>query len=325
VVIGIVVVTIVILGIVEPTDITVTRSAVIKAPKERVFEHIVNFKSWPKWSPWSEKDTAIKITYSGTDGQPGSSYHWIGQEHITGEGEMKNTAVEGTKMNYELNVMKPWEMESVGTFSVKDTTGGSKVTWTLTKHTPFPGNAMMAFVKMDKYLGGDFELGLANLKKVVESSAPPATIAEIKEVDYPEHLFEGIRKSVGWDELQKFFSESYSLIGKGLGPAITGSAAGLFYQWDTVNKRTDVLAAFPVKDTTTPVVGAVFARVPASKAYMAAHKGGYSSEKNEHEALGKYMSAKGARPSLVIEEYMVGPFQEPDSNKWVTNIYYLVQ
>jgi len=34
---------------------------------------------------------------------------------------------------------------------------------------------------------------------------------------------------------------------------------------------------------------------------------------------------KNAKLSLVIEEYKVGPYQSKDSNKYVTDVYYLYQ
>jgi len=315
---------ILVLGIIQPKDAFVTRSVFIKAPKDSIFEEIVKFKNWPHWSPWSQKDTTMKITYTGTDGTPGSSYHWIGNKDLTGEGEMKNMAVDGTKMDYEINIIKPWEMTATGSLIVKDTANGmEKVTWTFIKHTPFPWNAMNMFVNIDKYMGGDFELGLGTMKKYLEGRAMQAPELEIKEVDFPEHIYQGVRKTISWMDITKFFMDNKAILGKET--MVSGSYSGLYYTWDTATKTTDAVAGIPVSDTSMQVEGASFFHVPAARAYMTVHKGGYSNMMAAHMAIAKQMEAKGQKHSLVIEEYPSGQYNQPDSTKWVTNIYYLVQ
>lgn len=315
-----------IIGVIEPKDITVTRTALIKAPKEAVFEQITNFKNWTHWSPWYKMDTAMKLTYTGADGQPGSAYHWVGtDEGKTGEGDMKNMAVNGTAMDYLVTFTKPRRGEAQGVIKAEDTAGMTKVTWTMHMHMPYPMNAFLLFMNMDKMLGGDFENGLSNMKAYVESHATaPQPTVDVKEVDFPGHTYSGFRKTVAWNDMHNFFGESLGQLGKGLGPKINGPAAGLYYTWDTVNKNSDMVAAFPVADTTAKVKGAIYTVVAPSKAYMVVQKGPYSGMMASHAALGKKVSASGKKPSLVLEEYLVGPHEQKDSTQWVTNIYYLV-
>jgi len=333
VLIGVVIVGILVLGLIAPTDITVTRSALIKAPKDSVFDQVVHFKNWPKWSVWYRMDSSIKTTYTGNDGEPGSAYHWIGDEHKVGEGEMKNTGVNDTQMDYELHVLQPFPMDATGMLMVKDnSTGTVKVTWTLKKHTAFPMNAMSMFVDMDKLLGNDFESGLGNLKKIMEINnigVVPVVADDmngsIKETDYPGHIFEGIRKTVNWADMQQFFNENSTLLTRMAAAKINGHATSLFYMWDTVNKNADMTVSFPVSDSSLPMKGASFTYVTPSKAVMVVEKGSYAQSAQMHGAIRKYLAAKGKVSKLILEEYEVGPQQEPDTNKWVTNIYYLVK
>ena len=58
---------------------------------------------------------------------------------------------------------------------------------------------------------------------------------------------------------------------------------------------------------------------------MAVLRGGYGKEMEVHGAIVKYMAAKGQQHGPVIEEYISGRLDEPDSNKWITNIYYLIK
>lgn len=322
---------ILVMGAIEPTDAIVTRTILIKAPKEAVWEQIVHFKNWPNWSPWIQKDSTVKITYTGTDGEPGSSYRWVGNPELTGEGEMKNVAVSENTLNCEMTIVEPWHMEAKIALVVKDTTDDmQKVTWTFVKHTPYPLNAMNMFVNIDKYMGGDFESGLKNMKTFVETNATPvapviASDVEIKELDYPGHLFQGIRKTVEFANLDKFFGESYMMIGREIGPKITGMPVSIMYKWDTLNKRTDIMAAFPVSDSATPFKGASFANIMPAKAVMVVQKGSYDQSTHIHMAINQYLAAKKLKPSVAIEEYIIGPPKEKDTASWVTNIYYILE
>jgi hypothetical protein len=323
--IGIVTLAILVLGLIEPTDVCVSRTVMIRAPRDTVFEQIVKFKNWPNWSPWQKLDPGMKTTYMGIDGQAGSGYHWAGDENKVGEGEMMSDDIGQTQMKYQFHVIKPWQLDATGVLTVKDTINNmEKVTWTITKHTSYPFNAMSMFLDMDKLMGPDFEKGLQNMKSYVESRVTASSFIEIKQIDYPAQIFEGLRKTISWDDRTTFFNAAYQQLAINMTEKITGPATGLFYTWDTITKTADVAAAFPVTDTSGQMKGISVFQVAASKAYMAVEKGGYAAAGTIHNALRSYVARKGEKTSLVIEEYKVSPKQEPDSNKWVTDIYYLV-
>lgn len=320
----IVLLAILVLAIAEPTDITVSRSVLIKAPKDSVFAQMAIYKNWPNWIPWYQMDSSMKMTFTGAEGQAGSGFHWSGDEHKTGDGEIRTDAINGTEMAYSMSFLKPNKGSAAGTLLAKDTAGMTLATWTLVMHTPFPKNAMNAFINMDKLLGDDFTAGLNNMKQHVEGRFA-ATDAAIKEIDFPEFNYAGIRQVVGWNDLMHFFETTYAKLDKELNQKTNGSAVGIFYNWDTTKKQADIAAAFPISDTVNlPKDLTIFHAGPA-KAYMAVEKGGYSGAANIHGLLQHHVAAAGKRPLLVMEEYVIGPFQQADSTKWVTNIYYLVQ
>lgn len=313
-----------VLAFVEPNDVTVTRSIVIRANKEPVFAQIVQFKNWNNWYILQERDTAVRISYSGNDGQPGSAYHWAGNERLTGEGEIKNEGVDSTAMRYTFTVTKPGELLADGNIVVSDTAGLTKVTWTFHKHFAFLANAVLVVFNLDKYIGGDFDLALGNLKQYMEKNAVYKAPVAVKEATYPGHIFAGVRQRLPMADLTQFFGASYGMLYKTLGPKVNGNATGIYYTWDTVGKQADIMAAVPVADSATTLKDAAYVWVPASKSYLVVYKGPYSGIGAAYSVMDKYMQVNGKAAFLKIEEYPLGPVQEPDSTKWITNIYYLV-
>ena len=327
VLIGIVVLGVLALGIIEPKEVVVTRSATIKAHSDVVFEQIVKFKNWPNWSPWYKMDSGrMKLSYEGTDGQPGSSFHWEGSEN-TGAGDVKNTSVNGTTLDYELNYTRPYAMNTTCMMKAAPDTNpnNTKVTWSCTISMSFPWNASFVVMNWDKFLGGDFESGLANLKNYLETHTQQIPNIEVKEVDYPAHTFEVIHKNIFWTDITKFCNDAYDIVAQDVGGKVEGTQVGVYYTWDTINHRTDCAVGFPVSDTTMPVKGTTFIHAGPSKACMTVQKGAYSTSMQYHAAITNYMTAKALPHTMVIEEYSTGPKNEPDTNKWVTNIYYLEQ
>jgi effector-binding domain-containing protein len=89
----------------------------------------------------------------------------------------------------------------------------------------------------------------------------------------------------------------------------------------------DMMAGFPVKgDASVKVPGMETYLVPAGKVLKIAYMGEYEKTGTAHEALNKYIGSKGlTHYGNVIEEYITDPMSEPDTAKWLTNIYYLVK
>lgn len=319
-----IIVIILVLGLIEPKDQTIERSMTMNAPKAVVWEQIAKYKEWPHWSPWVRMDSTMKMEYSGEEGTVGSSYHWTGQGKNTGEGIMTNAGMNDNTIKYDLKFIKPFDGKADGWFKVVDSNNQTKVTWAVHMHHSYPMNAMLAFMNMDKMMGDIFESGLKNMKEYTEAHATTASSAMIiTETEFPGHIYCGVRKVVGWNDMHQFFMDSYSMVGKELSSNISGPASGIYWTWDTVKHESDMAAVFPVKDSSKAVKGASFFNVPASSACMVVYNGPYQGMMAPHMMLKKYCAEKGMKVKLMIEEYVKSPNEEKDSTKYVTNIYYL--
>lgn len=312
---------------VSSPEVKVEKSIVIDAPKAVVWDQVVYFKNWDNWSAWKEMDTTIVSDISGTDGQAGAKYHYVGKN--SGEGTSTNMGVTDGEMKYEMNFIKPFEAKADGWIRITEEGGKTKATWYFHENMGFFMRGGFALMGGKKMLDQAFGRGLELLKNYSEAHKGDMAAAgtanfDIMETQFAAHNYAGMRKVVKWADMAKFFSDSYGALGKAAGARINGPATGLYYKWDEPNMQADVMAAFPVSDN-KPVDGATMAAVPASNAYMIKYVGGYTGSYNAHMALSKHMEANSKKMGLVVEEYIKGPNEEPDSNKYITNIYYLVQ
>lgn len=308
----------------SPKEVTMERSTVIDAPKSVVWPQIQYFKNWPNWSPWKEMDSAMKVTVTDNDGQKGSSYHWVGDPKRTGEGEMENTGITDNEMKFNVHFVKPFEASSDGWLKMADEAGKVKVTWGYHAKYGFIASGIMTVMGMGKELAKSFDRGLELMKKYCEAHKNDAAASayKIEEIQFPAHIYAGIRKVVKWADMNKFFGESYGLVGKAAGARIAGPAVGLYYTWDDKNMETDAVAGFPVSDN-KPVAGASIIEVPASSAYKMVYVGPYSGFMQAHNAMHEHITASGKTQTLVVEEYITDPMTEKDSTKYITNIIYL--
>ena len=161
---------IVILGVIAPKTYDVSRSIVIKKPLADVYNYLKFIKNQDQWSPWAEKDPDMKKTFTGTDGEVGFISAWVGNKDV-GSGEQELTGfIENKEVASQLRFLKPWKSTSDAYLRVEETEGGTKVIWGFSGVNKFPISIMMLFMNMDKAVGGDFEQGLAKLKKVLEKS-----------------------------------------------------------------------------------------------------------------------------------------------------------
>ena len=152
----------------KPDTFAVQRSTSIKAPPDRIFPLINDFKRWDAWSPWEKKDPAMKRSYGPATSGKGAHYAWEGNNDV-GQGSMDITeSVPPSKVALKLDFVKPFEGHNVVEFTLVPRGGSTDVTWSMSGPAPFMSKVMQVFVNMDRMIGKDFEAGLASLKAAAE-------------------------------------------------------------------------------------------------------------------------------------------------------------
>jgi Polyketide cyclase / dehydrase and lipid transport len=170
VVLAIAIVIVLILASTKPATFSVRRSAVMQAPAEAVFPLINNFHQWTKWSPWENKDPAMKRDYSGAESGAGAVYAWDGNKNV-GSGRMEILdASSPSKITIKLDFFKPFEGHNTAEFTLvrEREAAATNVIWVMRGPSSFISKVMQVFLDFDKMIGRDFEAGLANLKTLTE-------------------------------------------------------------------------------------------------------------------------------------------------------------
>jgi hypothetical protein len=152
----------------KPATFRVQRSMNIKGHAGVILSNISDFHRWTLWSPYEKLDTAMKKTYSGAPVGLGSIYAWEGNNKI-GKGRMEIIGADSSKISIKLDFFVPFEAHNIGEFILEPMSDSSTtVTWAMHGSNNYLGKVISVFMDMDKMVGKDFEIGLANLKTLVE-------------------------------------------------------------------------------------------------------------------------------------------------------------
>jgi uncharacterized protein YndB with AHSA1/START domain len=168
IIVALLIVGILIFAATKPDTFRVQRSAAIKAPPEKVFALINDFKAWGAWSPWEKKDPAMKRTFGATTAGKGAHYAWEGNKDV-GQGSMEITeSMPSSKLTLKLDFLKPFEAHNIVEFTLAAQGDTTTVTWAMHGPANYLSKLIQVFMSMDSMVGKDFESGLANLKAAAE-------------------------------------------------------------------------------------------------------------------------------------------------------------
>lgn len=320
-----------ILALFGPAKVVVERKITINKSSETIKKHLTDLNFFhSKWSPWTEKDPNMKATFMGEPGVIGHKMEWASDNKDVGSGSMELTGISGDTTVIMLSMGKGKDAKAYYIAEGKD--NATNVTWGLEMKIPFLGRGVMLFMKgkMHDMIGGDFEHGLATLKKVEEEmkEEAPAVNYEVKETEWPETTFAGSKKeTVKFEKMGEFF-------GKHL-PAIAGelnnmkvqpesAPLGIYWGYNMQEMSADVAAGFRVAKG-IKVKGYESYSFPAAKVIQLTYYGDYQKMDGAYKAMDEFMQKKGAAKSVSIEEYVTDPMVEKDTAKWMTNIYYILK
>ena len=166
-----VIVVLVVIIALQPSEFQVSRSATMSASPQAVFEQVNDFHKWDAWSPWARIDPEMKQTFEGAPAGTGAEYSWNGNKKV-GQGHM--TILDsrpGEAVKIKLEFLKPMKATNTTLFTFKPEGDQTLVVWTMNGKNNFMGKIFCLFMNMDKMVGKDFEMGLAAMKTIAEAAS----------------------------------------------------------------------------------------------------------------------------------------------------------
>ncbi len=150
-----------------PGRAEVSRSITIDAPASAIFPYVNSMQQTEKWSPWLARDPETRLDYSGPDAGVGNTLNWASEHPQVGSGSQEIVeSVENQQVKTAL------DFGSMGTatasFLLQPEGAQTEVTWGFTSDLGLNPMSRWMGLMMDKWVGGDYERGLENLKALVE-------------------------------------------------------------------------------------------------------------------------------------------------------------
>ena len=141
-------------------------SAVINAPKEKVWQRMSSMKAFNQWNPFMDLDPNVKVHYSGNSGQVGDQYCWEGNDDAGKGCHIVTALVPNQKQSTKMLFEKPFESEATSDLILSPEGNSTKVTWTMDCELDYPMNLMKFF--MDGQMEKSYGSGLKKLKAIAE-------------------------------------------------------------------------------------------------------------------------------------------------------------
>ncbi|MEM7385901.1 MAG: SRPBCC family protein [Verrucomicrobiota bacterium] len=272
--------------------ISVSKSIVIDAPPQAVFEEVRNFKSWIKWSPWLIAEPDARVTYD----EDGNGYAWEGD--VTGAGNMRiKTEEAGKSIESDLQFLKPWKSHADVRFLFEAQDIGTRVTWTLASSLPF----FLSFMKsaMVTGIGMDYERGLKMLKDLVEKGDVPSKLTFSGESEFTGFPFVGIRSdtilaNIG-DAVPATYAKLHDWMGReGVSPG--GPGFVIYHDCNLKTGAIDYTAGYEVADAPESIGPDILAgTLPNCRTWSVVHEGAYHHLGNAWSAGMMYERSKKFR------------------------------
>jgi uncharacterized protein YndB with AHSA1/START domain len=156
---------------VQPSEFRIARTATIAAPAPVVFAQVNDFRKWDAWNPWAKIDPAMKQGYEGATAGKGAVYTWAGNNEV-GEGRMTITESRPDELiRIQMEFLKPFQGRSTAEFTFKPEGERTAVTWSMVGEHNFIAKAMHLVMNLDRMVGGNFEKGLDRMRAVAEAAA----------------------------------------------------------------------------------------------------------------------------------------------------------
>ncbi|WP_119391152.1 SRPBCC family protein [Taklimakanibacter lacteus] len=149
-----------------PGEAVVERQITIAAPPEKVFAIVGDLKRFPEYSPWAVLDPGLHYNFEGPEIGIGQKMSWTSDNPQVGKGSQ-------TVVDYQPNKRFATTLDfgdmgdAIAYMELKPVDNDTSVTWGFKSLLRNPLERWMGLL-FDRWIGADYEKGLAKLKAIAE-------------------------------------------------------------------------------------------------------------------------------------------------------------
>ncbi len=149
-----------------PGEASVSRTAEIAAPPAKVFAIVSSVKRFNEFSPWADLDPNTKYTFEGPETGTGQKMNWTSDNTDVGSGAQ--TVIEFVDGKHVASELDFGSMgKAVAVWDLEPSAAGTTATWSFKSQLDGIMAKWMGLM-FDRWIGADYEKGLAKLKVVAE-------------------------------------------------------------------------------------------------------------------------------------------------------------
>ena len=321
-------------GYLLPTHAHVERSITIDRPANMLFTILNDYQYFRQWSPWVERDPNAEYIISGPDTGVGARLSWMGAPNLVGSGWQEIIA---SKPDEQIDIRLAYDSQGVSksSFLLQPSGEATSITWVFDSDLTEGLNIFDGFMAryfgllFDRWIGNDYEKGLAKLKQFAESQP----VSDFKQVDISrmdvsaqDILYVTTSSTRQAADIASAMTLAYREISEFMhtsGIKMTGQPMAITRAREEGVYYVD--AAIPVAIIPAVLSGQVQAgRSPSGPAVMAMHRGAFDQMAPTYEKLAAYMSAHGLNHGSISWEHYISDPGTTEVADLVTHVYIML-
>ena len=302
----------VVVGLILPAKVVVSRSVLIDRPASLVYATVNSFQLFTKWSPWQERDPNMRMHTEGPREGVGAKLVWSGNSKVGNGAQLITASAPNESVD---SIIDFGEAAGASHLSMAPEGKATRVTWTMTLQMGANPVGHYIGVYMDRMIGPDFDAGLVRLKKLVESM-PDTDIADLRAetVDLQAAPVLLVSETATYATVARAYADGYGQIGRfiarnklkqsGAPLGIEGAVTADSYSFD---------AGIPIdRDDVVSAEGVRVDKTYTGKALKAVHVGPYGRMQDTRDKLLAYAAAHGyVRGGAVFWSFVDDPGKVP--------------
>lgn len=307
-----------------PAAYSFTDEVKITGPYKMAYITLNDIKDWPKWYSWSKEDPSFHFVKGGRQHYVGANFSFESKSMGSGYVELLESYHDSVVTARLQTDVLPGEMKINWQILPEGTRAFFlKVNARLAGTIPFYQRAL--YLGLPARWNGILRKDLQGIQSYIEQLVQ--TDFGIKKEPYKEKHYFGILDAVINDRVPQYYAKQLPRVYRfldSLGITPSGPPAGLIFDWDASVGRVFLMAALPVDKPMPNIRGYTSFTIKPTECLHLEHYGSYATLRHAHTKLSYLMDdSPYVLGAPVIEEYVTSPSQEPDTSKWLTNVYYL--